>query len=441
MKYCALIFTCLFLLTNCNENIEKVPNIITSDIDNFWVAFDKISSTEDSILQLKYLHNLFLDKGSPGLYGMIQARNYTPEEYISAINDYPRFWNSIRQNTYKSKKLSSQLEVGINKLEKVYPQLKPARIYFTIGALRSNGTTIDSMVLIGSELAFGNTETVIDELPDNFSHLESFFETDPSKHIVFLNVHEYIHTQQKTTIGNTVLAQAVIEGVAEFVTEKALQVSSPNPQIDFGIKNDQRIKASFEPEMFSEHVYNWIWNSADNEFGMRDLAYYVGYAICENYFINTRDKKVAIRKMIELDYNNEKELIDFVNQSGYFSRDLEEIKNTYESMVPKVVGIKQFENDGDKVDPSLKQLTILFSERMDEGYRNFELGSLGVEHVIRFKNFVGFSENGKELTFDLEPLASDKRYQIVVGYGFRNIDGMRLKPYLIEFETGDSLGR
>jgi hypothetical protein len=38
-------------------------------------------------------------------------------------------------------------------LKVVYPELRHAKIYFTVGAMRSNGTTLDSMVLIGSEFA------------------------------------------------------------------------------------------------------------------------------------------------------------------------------------------------------------------------------------------------------------------------------------------------
>ena len=74
-----------------------------------------------------------------------------------------------------------------------------------------------------------------------------------------------------------------MESVAEFVAEKALKTKSPNPQIEFGRNNDSKIKAKFELEMFSPNLYNWIWNSSDNEFGMRDLTYYVGYKICEDY--------------------------------------------------------------------------------------------------------------------------------------------------------------
>ncbi|MDP2684470.1 MAG: hypothetical protein Q8P20_05440, partial [bacterium] len=340
MKNIILIVIAISIIYGCAPKIDKSnQNIITSDIDNYWIAYDKITSTKDTIQQAEFLSTLFLDKASVGQKSMILARNYSEKEYLYAINNFSKFWSSIRKNTYQAKTVSKELELGIEKLNSIYPELKPAKIYFTIGALRSNGTTMDSLVLIGSELAFANKNTPTEEFPEYLAHLRSFFDSEPSKNIVFLNIHEYIHTQQKTTIGNNLLAQTVLEGVAEFVAEKTLNTKSPNPQIQFGSENDAKIKAKFEIEMFSPNISNWIWNSADNEFGMRDLAYYVGYKICVNYYNTATDKQQAIKEMIQLDYNNEIELIKFVEKSGYFSKPLIVYKEAFENSRPNVIGL------------------------------------------------------------------------------------------------------
>ena len=76
--------TFIVLLTNCQTQ-KQSPNIVTSDIKNFWEAYEKITSTQDSVLQYKYLDSLYLKKGTNGLKAIRQARNYTPQEYISAI--------------------------------------------------------------------------------------------------------------------------------------------------------------------------------------------------------------------------------------------------------------------------------------------------------------------------------------------------------------------
>ncbi|MDY3319898.1 hypothetical protein PG637_10870 [Riemerella anatipestifer] len=422
------------ILTSCQTQKQSL-NIVTSDIKNFWEAYDKIILTQDSILQNKYLDSLYLKKGTDGLKAIRQVRNYTPQEYIFAINNYPKFWTSIRENTLKAGQYSSNLEKGIKRLKDIYPNIKPTKVYFTIGALRTSGTTLDSLVLIGSELALADKDTPTNEFPENLSHLRDYFDSEPSKNIVFLNIHEYVHTQQKTTTGNSLLAQTVLEGVAEFVAEKALEIKSPNPQIEFGRKSDAKIKAKFELEMFSPNLYNWIWNSSDNEFGMRDLAYYVGYKICEDYYNISTDKPQAIKEMIELDYNDESELIKFVEKSEYFDKPLNLYKEAFEKSRPKVESIDKIQNKSTSVQTDIDVLTIHFSQKMDTRFRNFQLGPLGEKNVIRIKDFQGFSEDGKSVSFGIEKLEPLKKYQIVVGSGFRNTEGIPLIPYLIEFKT------
>lgn len=415
--------------------IKETHNIVTSDINNFWHAYDKITSTKDSVLQYKYLDSLYFQKGTEGLRAIRQARRYTPEDYITAINNYPQFWTSVKANTLKAEDFSLKLENGIEKLRALYPELKPAKIYFTIGALRTNGTILDSLVLIGSELALADKETPTHEFPENLSHLQSYFDSEPNKNTTFLNIHEYVHTQQKTTIGNSLLAQTVLEGVAEFVAEKVLETKSPNPQIEFGRNNDTKIKAKFELEMFSPNLYNWIWNSSNNEFGMRDLAYYVGYKICEDYYNKSTDKQKAIKEMIELDYNNELELIKFVEKSQYFDKPLNSYKEAFEKSRPKVESVDKIQNQSTNVQTDINLLTIHFSQKMDTRFRNFQFGPLGENAAMKFKKVIGWSNDGTSLTLEIEDLEPNKQYQLIIGEGFRNLNAIPLTPYLIDFKT------
>lgn len=433
------VLTCLaiaIILKDCHPS-SQTTNIVTTDIDNFWQAYDNITSTQDSILQYKYLDSLFLSNGSAGLVAIRQARRYTSHDYISAIKNYPKFWSSVRENTLRVNDHREELQRGIEKLKEIYPDLRPAKIYFTIGALRTNGTTLDSLVLIGSELALANEETPTNEFPESLSHLKSYFQSNPSKDIVFLNIHEYVHTQQRATIGSSLLSQTIIEGAAEFLAEIALDQKSPNPQIDFGYENEKRIREEFEKEMFSPNIYNWIMNSPDNQFGIRDLGYFVGYAICKKYYEQTSDKYSAVKRMIELDCNNENELVKFVEESGYFNKPLKTYKSAFEKRRPKVKSVDRVINGQSQIRTDIDVLTIRFSDKMDTRFRNFELGPLGENSVVPITDFRGFSEDSTSVSIGIEKLELLKLYQIVVGSGFRNSEGIPLIPYLIEFETGD----
>lgn len=423
----------LILLFSINAFSQK---IITSDIDNFWNAYDKIHSTKDTLLQKKYLEDLFLNKGTPGLKAIMEVRNYTPQEYLNAINNYPKFWNSIRKNTLKADKFNLELNEGIEKLRKIYPELKPAKIYFTIGVFRTSGTTLDNIVLIGSEYAMGDKNAVTDEFPENVkTDRQNLFDTNPIENLVLLNVHEYVHTQQKPQAHN-LLSEVLREGVAEFVSVQAMGIPSSAPAIDYGKQNDE-VRKKFEQEMFFGHnMDEWLWSNAnENDFGVRDLGYYIGYQICELYYNNANDKQTAIKKMIELDYTNESEIEEFVNSTKFFSASLEELYQQFEAKRPTVVGMSPFENNDNSVYPNTTQITIQFSEPMDTNVTNFELGPLGIEALCRIKKVVGFSEDRKSITLELEPLQPNKRYQIVVDWGFRNLEKVPLKSYLIDFTT------
>lgn len=163
----SLIF-CLFIFQMAFAQ-KTDPNFITSDIDNFWTAYDQIVTTKDSAQQYAYLNQLFIEKGTPGLKAIMKARQYTPKSYIDAINQYPLFWHSIRANTLKARDFSNEIAANVVKLKKLYPDLKPAQIYFTIGAFRTGGTTQGNMILIGSEIALTDRNTIKQEFSRNQS--------------------------------------------------------------------------------------------------------------------------------------------------------------------------------------------------------------------------------------------------------------------------------
>jgi hypothetical protein len=396
---------------------QTSANVITTDIDNFWTAYDKIVTTKDNAEQLEYLNKLFIEKASPGQQAMFKARRYKPEEYIDAINKRPEYWARIRPNTLKAKDFAPQFEPGIEKLRKVYPELRPANIYFTVGVFRSGGTTSGNNVLIGSEIIFGDEKLM--------------------NSLALTNVHEYVHTQQKTTLTNNLLAQSVMEGVAEFVSVKAMQIESTAPAINYGKNNESRVKNAFILQMFNLGNGFWLYSDAKNDFNTRDLGYYVGYAIAEKYYEKAKDKKLAVKEMIELDYNNPVLLAKYVDKSGYFPKSVKTYEKKYEKNRPRVLNIKEFKNGDKNVSPSITRLTVEFSKEMEAPYRSFNSGPLGKDNSISIKNFLGFAEDGKSISLEIEPLQPNKHYQIEIGTSFRDKNGARLKPYLIDITTAD----
>jgi hypothetical protein len=427
-----LTLLCIFLAVNITQGQNS--KIVTTDINNFWSAYDHINSTPDTGKHYEYINELFLNKGTPGLKALMKVRDYTAKSYVDAIHQYPLFWRSIRANTLKAPKFATGIMGGITKLKNLYPELRPATIYFTIGALRTSGTTQKDQILIGSELALADQTSNTTEFSENLGHLKSFFESKPINSVVFLNVHELVHTLQKTTIGNSLLAQCVLEGVAEFLAVHATGQASPTPALTYGPMHDQRLRAVFTNHMFSAGNRFWLYSNRTSEFGIRDLGYYVGYAICQEYYLKSADKRMAIKTMIELDYNNDRALNRFVDQSGYFKQPVTTLHSLYEKARPKVTKVVEIKNLADDVDPGTRVITIEFSSPMNTSVRGFEFGPLGESAALRVKRFIAFSEDGKSIKLEFE-MKPSQRYQLLISDRFEDMEGRSLIPYLIDFTT------
>lgn len=430
--YALILFSSMFFFGCKSTTTPQKSNVVTSDIDLFWNAFDSVLSIQDSALQVHVFDSMYTKQGTEGLAKLMEVRRYTSEEYVDLINLYPAFWNSLRDNTYKASELSNELNEGIRKLEKLYAPLKPAKIYFGVGCMRTNGTTQEDKVLIGSELAMMDASTDVSEFDDQTRNwLQGLIDTDPINGVVLLNVHEYVHTQQHP-ISDQLLYQTLYEGVAEFISTQAMNSPSASPAIAFG-KNNPDVKKAFEKEMFYNYTFNWLWSNYPNQFGVRDLSYFIGYEMAEKYYNQQQDKRAAIKTLIELDYADTDAIDSFIDDLQYFSKPIDVLRKDDAGSRPKVVSIQQFENGSNSVNPNTKRITFVFSEPLNGTQTGVDLGPLGRNAFPTVSNRYWAEDNTSwTMDVDLEP---NKTYQILISNNFRTDNSVALFPYLLEFKT------
>ncbi|MEM5566203.1 DUF2268 domain-containing putative Zn-dependent protease [Psychroserpens sp. AS72] len=432
MRHLTFLLIVLIFFSCKNEPHQK---IVTTDVDNFWNAFDQIKQTNDTILQYKLLQDIYIENASQGLKDIIDARGYSRAQYIEAIHSYPEFWESIRPNMSKIEDNKTAILDNIKKLKTAYPDLKPSTIYFTVGVFRTGGTAKWNNVLIGSELALGNDSTIVNELPE---WRQPYYKNyKPLENLPLLCTHEYIHTQQ-TEIVENLLAMCLYEGIAEFISCKVTDEKSNTPALLFRKENTEAIINKFIEDLYApENNYNWLWGENRNELKERDLGYYVGYEISERYYNSCSDKTQAIKDLIELDFYDEKEIARIVDVSGFFPKTLAEIKRDYELKRPTVMSISEFENGSTTVSPSLNTITINFSETLNGIQNSLDYGPLGKTNYPKVDNNSRIWTNANQsYTFSIT-LEPNKNYQLLVS-NFRLENGIRLKPYLIEFHTTDN---
>lgn len=410
--------------------------VVAADVDAFWAAYDSARTTTDSVAQLRIVQTRYIDRGTPGLRAFMAAKEYTAEDWVGAIRRYPRFWASIRPNTGRVQAAASAFAPALAKLRDLYPALRPATIYVAVGALRSGGTTQDSLVLIGAELVAGTPETDISEFTGGtHAFLARYFGTRPLASLVPLNVHEYVHTQQRGT-GRTVLARALREGSADFVTELVTGARVPLPYMTYGPAHEPALREAFRADLFTPVIGRWFYNqtSTDPEH-VPDLGYYMGYAIARAYYQRAPDKREAVRDMIELPFDDDAAAEAFLARSGFYAEPLDRaaLLRAYEARRPVVTRVVPIGADN-TVDATTTELRIEFSTAMAAPYNSLGYGA-GGKAQWPVTGRVGFSPDRRAYTVrvTLEP---GRTYGFVVeGGGFRSADGYPLRSDTVTFAT------
>jgi len=314
-----LISKCLIVLTFCITSSvivfgQNAPSVYISDIDNFWIAFDSVQTIKEKDAQIGVMQSVYIDKATYGLKMFMELRNFDAGKLVEAINKYPKFWRSIRGNTMMVKRALPAIETNIQKFKQLYPELRAAKMYFTISAIKAAGVGQDSIALIGSEIAMGDKNTDVSEFPDK--RLANFFKPKDSVDIVPVAIHEYVHTQQKTE-GKILLGEAIYEGACDFITELVLKRRLMNSYLIYGRKHEKTLKQQFKKEMLAEDLSNWLYNGATTK-TMGDLGYFMGYAICKAYYRHSNNKHTAITDIIGLHYSDQAAVVQFLAESKYY---------------------------------------------------------------------------------------------------------------------------
>jgi len=299
----------LFIAFISNGQTSK---IYTSDIDNYWVAYDSVINSKDLTKQIDFIQKLYIDKASEGLKEFIADNNNTAELYVKNILDFPKFWKSIRPKTLNIKSYVNEINEYMLKYKELYPNFKQPVIFFTIGCLNSGGRPGIGKVLIGAEIACADKTIDASELD---SWLQSVFQDN--KDLIYLVLHEAGHTQQKEEDENSnLLEDCIQEGACDFLTELLMQKEIISPYMTFGKTNEKKVWIVFQKEMFGKEKSRWLYNGSQAPKGQADIGYFIGYVICKSYYENSKNKKKAIKEIIELEMKPKK-VLKFLEKSKY----------------------------------------------------------------------------------------------------------------------------
>jgi len=266
--------------------------------------------------------------------------------------------------------------------------------------------------------------------------LKTVFAKQSLDNVVYLNIHEYIHTQQGRG-SSRVLNQSIREGSCDFVAELALEKPIKTQYLVYGASRPDEIKLRFKKEMFSHDYSNWLYNGGQKSDDV-DLGYYVGYAISKSYYENAKDKPQAVKDIIELDFSDDAAVEDFLKRSGYFKERINKRKlmRQYNRSLPYIEKIEPFKNGAVNVSSDLNELKITFSKAMNTKGVSINYSERGRE-FFPITKLKGYENGDKTLALFLELKPSTEYEFVITNTGFRSKDGYPLKhaEYLVTFKT------
>ena len=277
---------------------KPLVTLVTSDIDNFWKAYDasKPGDREEAF------HKMYLAPASLGLRDFFELRISSARQLAYAVDkQYPKFYASVRKNTMQVEKQQAAILKYAARFAELYPEAKFPTVYFVVGRLTSGGTTSDRGLLIGVEVQSLGPEVDASEVSPSLRRAMG-----TPDHLPLIVIHELTHTQVKRTEGEKIpkmLGQCVEEGAADFMTELVANSSINAYAKEWtGARRDELFQR-FARDMREkpDDASKWLYNYRRvTEGEPADLGYWIGAEICRSYYAKAQDKAAAVRNAVRL---------------------------------------------------------------------------------------------------------------------------------------------
>lgn len=289
---------------------ENSKSITTSDIQNFWTAYDKLLDAKSYQDSVNIIQKHYLDRATNGLKEFQKIRYLAAEFYIERISKYKKYYQSVRNNTLLFSE-PENFSAIISEISKIYPQCKPAKIAFVIGPMSTGGTISNNYLLIGIEMIAGDKNCDVSEITNENLKSDILSRSNSKEVLNFVEetvAHEYIHTQQKNISENAcqciLLENIIKEGVASYISEKLIMKRTTeiqNRAALYANEHEKQLWNELKNELCSKDFSNWLFNASKSKDRPGDLGYRMGYKIAEAYYQNSTNKEKVIIEMIEMD--------------------------------------------------------------------------------------------------------------------------------------------
>ena len=261
------------------------PEILTSDASRFYALYDA-SGGRPSVDQLEQ----YLAQGTPSLAAFARLRRVSAERIAGAMAREPALYANGRTCLAELPAVRQRLVQVFANLRAIYPQARFPPVAIAVGRGRPVGLTHAGGVIIGLE-ALCAADFMNPNVQDRFVHVIA---------------HEYVHLQQTTLTDfepgdprATVLRVSLAEGIAEFIAELVSGNVGNGRHAAWTHGREVHIESAFALDVDSTDLSPWLYNYKPGSQEPYDLGYWVGYRIAKAYYLKAKDKRSAIRGLIQ----------------------------------------------------------------------------------------------------------------------------------------------
>ena len=270
------------------------PSLVTSDIENFWRAYDASQPGK----RAEAFQRLYLDPGTPGLKDFLRLRIESAESLADAVGRKAKFYASIRRNTLLVEKERGAILKHLERFREIYPDAKIPTVYFLIGKCTAGGTFGPAGLLIGTEVFSLGPDVDLSEIGESFRKAMGSAEKLP-----LIVVHELVHVQQKSGLkANDLLVQTMREGSADFVTDLVAGSNINAYARDWAESRRDELFRSFKRDLAAhpDAVRSWMYNYATARDEPADLGYWIGAEVCRDFYSRAADKQMALKTIMRM---------------------------------------------------------------------------------------------------------------------------------------------
>lgn len=301
-----ILLTILLFLCSYTSYSQQLPNIYFDDIDNFWNSYKQyLQCQQDSCVQVviksEYLAN------SSKCYKELLSEKRFDQSVVYQFWKYPLFLASIKLWSQQLYTLKDSILYFCNKAQQLYKGKKLNDIYFMISSWNQGGTVVPSGLSIGIQYFCG-----YDSL--NVSEIEKIRASNISARdkLIPVIIHEQIHQWRKYNNTQYVYEACMREGNCDFVAYLVTgQYVAVNKRWTYFESIRDSIKQVFKNEYAEKRNANdWV-SIESKKFNFGAAGYYVGFKICEAFYNKAKNKKKAIRQIIEM--NNPEYILNASN--------------------------------------------------------------------------------------------------------------------------------